>query len=229
MSFYADFTIECVNPNKFFPWPAPRDLDIAAEVSKHIALTSFQLQKMGYSSRVLSRLVKKGILYRYKVKTSKDESLPSIYTAGYTSQVIAKLPTPRFPRLDVLRAILMINQVIISILSQTKAIVDIDIRRPVQIITVNNPVAILVAKDMSYPRLPLQYGIRQAIVLIPHSDFAVPNLPFRYVLENELKYESFDIQYYSRILEGLVPVNISFEKKKGQERLEDMLQKIAKF
>jgi len=217
MGFYEDFNIECVNSDKFFPWPSPKDLDIATEVSRHIALTSFQLQKKGYSSRVLSKLVKKGVLYRYRVKTSEGNALPSIYTAGYTSQIIARLPVPRFPRLDVLRIILMINQIVISILLQTEATIDMDIRRPVQIITVNNPMGILAARNMSYSRLPLYYGVRQAIVLIPNKEFALPNLPFRYVLENELEYESFDIQYYNQLPEGLVPVNISFTKREIQE------------
>lgn len=204
--------IECVNKNKFYPWPTPDDLDCAELVSRHGALTSLQLQKLGCSSRRLGKLVKKGVLYRYKVKTPYG-SLPSIFTAGYTAQIVARLPVPRFPNPDELRDLLIINQIIVSILSETKASVNIDIRRPVQIVTVNNPFGIIVVKDMFYPKLILRYGLKQAIAVIPNKKFALPGMPFRYVLEEELRYDSFDIKYYYRNQRELVPIDITFKKK----------------
>lgn len=217
MNFYQGMVIECVNPNKFYPWPSPQDLDCAAVVARHVALTSFQLQKLGYSSRVLSRMVKRGVLRRYKVMTPEG-SLPSIFSPGHTAQVIARLPSPRFPHMETLRHILMINQILVSILSETEAQVDVDIRRPVQFITVNNPLAVLVARDMFYPKLPLRYGVNQGIAIIPNESFALPDIPFRYVLEEELRYDSFDIKYYVRDNQGLVPTSIVFKKKENQER-----------
>lgn len=216
MSFYQGMVIECVNPNNFYPWPSPEDLDCAEVVARHVALTSFQLQKLGYSSRVLSRLVKRGVLRRYKVITPEG-SLPSIFSVGQTAQVIAQLPSPRFPQMETLRNILMVNQIVVSILTQTEAQVDINIRRPVQIVTVNNPLGILVARDMFYSKLPLRYDLNQAVVILNNKDLALPDLPFRYVLEEELSYDSFDIKYYSRDREGLVPVKIEFVK---QEKIE---------
>lgn len=217
MSFYSGMVIECVNPNKFYPWPSPQDLDCAEVVARHTALTSLQLQKLGYSSRVLSRMVKRGVLRRYKVKTPEG-SLPSIFSPGQTAQVIARLPSPRFPHMETLRHLLMINQIIVSILSETEAQVDVNIRRPVQIVTVNNPLGILVAKDMFYPKLPLRYGVTQGVAILPNGGWALPDIPFRYVLEEEMRYDSFDIRYYCRDREGLVPTNVVFEKQENQER-----------
>ena len=211
MGFYSGMVIECVNPDKFYPWPSAQDLDCAELVARHTALTSLQLQKLGYSSRVLSRMVKRGVLRRYKVVTPEG-SLPSIFSPGQTAQVIARLPSPRFPHMETLRHLLMVNQIMVSILSQTEAYVDVNIRRPVQIITVNNPMAIFVAKDMFYPKLPLRYDLSQAIVILPNPDWALPDLPFRYVLEEEIKHDSFNIQYYCRDRKGLVPTEIVFEK-----------------
>lgn len=217
MSFYEGMVIECVNPNKFYPWPSPQDLDCAAVVAQFTALTSTQLQKLGYSSRVLSRMVKRGVLRRYKVKTPEG-SLPSIFAPGQTAQVIARLPSPRFPFTERLRQLLMINQVIISILDQTEAEIDVNIRRPVQIVTVNNPLGILVAKNMTYPQLPLRYGINQGIAILPHEDLAIPDIPFRFILEEEIEHDSFDIKYYSRNQRGLVPVKVKYEKRENQEK-----------
>ncbi len=212
MGFYNNIWIECVNRDNFYPWPLPRDLDCAEVVAQHLALTSFQLQHLGYSSRTLSRLVKKGVLYRYKVKTPEG-SLPSIFTPGYTAQVIAKLPVPRFPNMEVLRGLLMVNQVLVSILAHTPAEINIQLTRPVQIITINNPMGILVARDNYYPQIPLRYGLNQAIVIIPHEEMALPDLPFRYIKEEELNYENFDINYYLRNSAGLVPVEVNFERQ----------------
>ena len=217
MSFYEGMVIECVNSNKFYPWPSPQDLDCAAVVAQFTALTSTQLQKLGYSSRVLSRMVKRGVLRRYKVQTSEG-SLPSIFAPGQTAQVIARLPSPRFPHIETLRHLLMVNQIIISILDETEAQVDVNIRRPVQIVTVNNPLGILVAKDMSYPQLPLRYGINQGIAILPYKELALPDIPFRFVLEDELEHDSFDIKYYSRNQRGLVPVKVKYEKRENQEK-----------
>lgn len=211
MGFYTGMVIECVNPDKFYPWPSSQDLDCAELVARHTALTSFQLQELGYSSRSLSRMVKRGVLRRYKVRTPEG-SLPSIFSTGQTAQVIARLPSPRFPHMETLRHLLMVNQIMVSILTQTEAQVDVDIRRPLQIITINNPMAILVARDMYYSQLPLKYGLKQAIVILPNRDWALPDLPFRYVLEEEIRHDSFNIQYYYRDYNGLVPTEIVFAK-----------------
>lgn len=215
MGFYTGITIECVNPNKFYAWPTPRDLGCAELVSRHAVLTSLQLQKLGYPSRILSRLVKRGVLYRYKVQTPEG-TLPSIYTAGYTAQLISKMPVPRFPHIEDLRPLLMINQVMVSILLQTEARVSVKIHRPVQVITVNNPLGILVANDENYPQIPLRHNLKQAIAILPNKNLSLPDIPFRYVLEEELSHDSFDIQYYYRGEKGLVPVEISFEQKEQQ-------------
>ena len=215
IAFYNDnFTLECVNKNVLFPWPKPQDLDDAEHVAKYAALTTFQLKKLGYSSNKLGKLVKKGVLYRYKVITAEVDSLPSIYTPGYTAQVIARLPVPRFPDLDKLRKILMMNQAIISISSKTEANIDVNIMRPVQIITINNPVAVLVATDESYVELPLRYDLNQAIVILTNKYLAKSGFPFRYILEEDLEFDNFDLQFYSYSEEkGLFPIEINFEKK----------------
>ncbi len=214
LGFYSHIEIECVNKNKFYPWPTPDDLDCAELVARHGVLTSIQLQELGYSSRRLGKLVKKGVLYRYKVKTP-DGSLPSIFTTGYTAQVIARLPVPRFPDLNELRNLLIINQIIVSILLKTEARVNIDIGRPVQIVTVNNPFGVMVVRDMFYPKLLHRYGLKQAIAVLPNEKFALPGMPFRYVLEEELEHDSFDIKYYYRNQKELVPVDITFKKREN--------------
>ena len=117
---------------------------------------------------------------------------------------------------------MLANQIIVSILSQTKALVDVNPRRSVQIVVVNNPVGIIVADSLNYPKLPLKYGLQQAIVIC-RKDLTVPDLPFRYVLEDKVTHDSFDIQYYARNKHALIPVTINFSrnqkhKTKGGEK-----------
>ncbi len=212
MGFYSDIYIECVNPGKYYPWPMPQDLDCAAIVSKHIALTSYQLKKLGYSSKTLSRLAKTGVLHRYRVITPEGP-LPSIYTAGNTAGIRALLPVPRFPYLDDLKTILTVNQVIVSIMMQTEVEININIRRPVQIIKVNNPLGIIVARNLDYASLPIKYNLNQAIAILADESLALPNIPFRYVLEEELRYDSLDINYYYKNETGLMPVDVPFKRK----------------
>jgi len=97
----------------------------------------------------------------------------------------------------------------------------------VQIVVVNNPVGIIVADSLNYPKLPLKYGLQQAIVIC-RRDLTVPDLPFRYVLEDKVTYDSFDIQYYARNKHALIPVTINFarnhdedakHKTKGEKRV----------
>ena len=215
MGFYENFEMEVVNPDNFYPWPSSRDLDWAEIVSRHVILTSFQLQKLGCSQKVIGRLVKKGVLHRYKV-TTPEGSLPSLFTVGKTAGIIAKLPRVRFPNQKVVRSLLLANQIIVSILSQTKALVDVNPRRPVQIVVVNNPVGIIVADSLNYPKLPLKYGLQQAIVIC-RKDLTVPDLPFRYVLEDKVTHDSFDIQYYARNKHALIPVTINFARNHDED------------
>ncbi len=210
MGFYSDIQIQCANPNAYYPWYSPKDMDIAELVSRHAALTSFQLQKLGYSSNILSRLVKHGILHRYKV-TFPGGSLPSIFTTGVTAGKLARLPVPRFTDMEVLRSILIVNQVAVSIMLQSDASIDINPRRPIQIIKVNKPTGIMYARKLNYTEIPLRFNLTQAIIIVPDHSYVYPGLPFRYVMEDELQYN--EIKFYYSSGDRLLPVDISFNKK----------------
>jgi len=212
MSFYKEIQIQCANPNAYYPWYSPKDMDIAEMVAQFSVLTSFQLRKLGCSSNVLSRLVKHGILHRYKVKTP-NSSLPSIFTTGPTAGKLAKLPVPRFTNMEVLRSLLIVNQVIIHIFLESNANVDVNPRRPIQIITVNKPTGVMYTRSLNYTEIPLRYNLTQAIIIVPNKSYIYSGLPFRYVLEDEL--QQSQIRFYYCSGENILPVNINFNKKEN--------------
>lgn len=216
MRFYEDMVIKCVNPNNRYLWPSPRDMACAELVSRHVVLTDIQLEKLGYPSKKLSKMVKHGVLYRYEV-TSPTKKLPSIYTAGNTARLVGKLPVPRFPNMEVVRSLLLINQVMINILQQVQAEIDVNPRRPVQFAKIKNPIALLVAKDKDFVLLPLRFNANQAIVILPESSMAASGFPFRYVLEEEIQEDSFELNYYYKNETSLVPVKVTF----GEPELQD--------
>jgi hypothetical protein len=187
-------------------------MDIAEMTARHVALTALQLNKLGCSKDTLSRLVKRGVLYRYKV-TTPDGSLPSIFTAGNTAGKIARLPVPRFVDMESLRSVLIVNQVIVSILNQSEARVDINIKRPIQTVTINKPVGVMYARSLNYAGIPLRYNLNQAIIIIPDTGYVSPGFPFRYVLEDEL--DLLEIRYYYGGDSKLLPVDVDFTKKEA--------------
>ncbi len=211
MEFYRNMQINCINPDNFYPWPSREEMYCAELISRHVALTSPQLREFGYPPKKMGKMVKKGIVHRYEVFSPEDR-LPSIYTVGNSANLIAKLPIPRFPNIEILRNLLLVNQVIVSILNKTDAEINVNPKRPIQIIKINNKLGIFVAKDRNYISLPLRYDITQSIVILPNDSMAIPDCPFRYVLENEIEYNSFDINFYNQNGTGLVPVQISFTK-----------------
>lgn len=214
MIYTGATAVECVNKNHSWYHPGlfrHQDAKIAALINRHIVLTADQIKYCGFSTRRLGHMVKFGFLYRYRLLNG-DITLPSVFAIGRAASQYLGYPIVRINNPQKVQSMIAVNQVLINLLCHLpESDIVTTFHRWVQaVFTYKNPLGIAAPRNGFDPSILARNNVDQAVIILPTSNHARPDLPVRYVFDEEIN-NPFEISYYSYSIRGLERVNLFAE------------------